>query len=97
MCEQTRLQLIIFSISIVYRIAFNVAYISTAKRMCEFSLDHHSLWAFIQSTMYLVGEAMPVTSIFLMHALDHCPQRSKSDKIEDGNQSSNTMIGTPNS
>jgi len=81
----------------VYRIAFNVAYISTAERMCEFSNDHHSLWAVIQSTMYLVGEAMPVTSIFLMHALDHCPQRSKSAQIEERNQSSNTMNGTPNS
>lgn len=80
--------LLIFSISMLLRIAFNFSYIFASERMCRFMERNPKSFSATQSAMYLVGEALPIMSIFVIYAIELVHRKRKSTK---------SRLDTPNS
>ena len=65
-----RIVLIIFSMSMFYRIGYNVFYILDDNNMCHYSMEHPEGFAGLESTMYIVTEIIPIMSLYCYHAIE---------------------------
>ena len=73
--------LVTFSVSIVLRIIFNVAYLChTVLDLCVLQMDDPRWFAVLQSSLYLFGEVLPIMSLFALSALELCRGKKQEEQ-----------------
>ena len=78
--RKVRLVLFVFLFAIIYRIVFNIAYITAGSKMCDFNEKNPRLFALFLSSSYILCEALPLMSIFGIHGTDLWRQKRTSSE-----------------